>query len=201
MAIVYHKFRNHQVNSETKILILGTFNPDVENGPDFFYGRPHNFLWKLLPGCWGKESLKNKLLEDKIKFMDDYKIDFADIIHAVNVPENQKNNINDAFIDDKVEEWKDIITLINLLPKLEAVYFTRKTFGSIKNIEKQIGIISSYCNKKQLRFCLLETPSRFYNNEKQEQWIDTIINRNNNLKVKKDKWEGFSELLEGLDFS
>jgi hypothetical protein len=82
------------------------------------------------------------------------------------------------------------------------VYFTRKTVNDIKNIGKQIAIISKYCNERKLRFCLLVTPSsRYIDVKKQEKWIDTLINKKNCLKVKKDKWEGFSELLEGLDFS
>lgn len=178
MPIIQHKFRNHQVSLDTTILILGTFNPDIPEGPTFFYGRPRNFLWRLLPGCWNLPSLKTQPLNAKQAFMSAHRIDFADVIHSVDVPVGQHANFLDTYIDDKVQQWKDIITLINQLSKLAAVYFTRKTFGGIPNIQNEISNIKSHCTNNNIKFCLLETPARFYNAGKQQQWIDTIVNQN-----------------------
>lgn len=177
MPIILHKFHQHIVNPETEILILGTFNPDIPNGPTFFYGRPRNFLWQLLPGCWGLASLKDELLPAKQVLMAQYKIDFADIIHSVDVPANEADNFADDFIDGHVHQWKNIITLINTLPKLKAVYLTRITVGGIPNIHIQINEIQGHCLQKNISFCLLQTPARFTNAAKQQQWIDTIINQ------------------------
>ncbi|PZR02923.1 MAG: hypothetical protein DI539_27210, partial [Flavobacterium psychrophilum] len=99
MPIVPHKFLNHQISLDTEILILGTFNPDVPNGPTFYYGRPRNFLWQLLPGCWGLPSLKVSPLHAKLAFIAAHKIDFADLIESVNVPAGQQGNILDTYID------------------------------------------------------------------------------------------------------
>ncbi len=183
MPIIPHKFRNHIVSPETEILILGTFNPDVPNGPTFFYGRPRNYLWRLLPGCWALPSLKNGTLQDKQGFMAEYKIDFADVIHSVLVPEDQVNNLLDTYIDDKVQERKEIITLISSLKKLKAIYFTRKTFTDIPNIHAMILAIQNYCRQNAIRFCLLETPARFTNDEKQQMWINTINIQHNCCQV------------------
>lgn len=37
MTLVKHKFRDHQIQADTEILIIGTFNPDAaKNNADFF---------------------------------------------------------------------------------------------------------------------------------------------------------------------
>lgn len=177
MPIILHKFGEHQVSPDTEILVLGTFNPDIPEGPDFFYGRPRNYLWQLLPRCWELPTLRYSPLAAKYEFMSQYKVDFADLIASVDVPEGQEGNVDDVFIDGKVEAWKDIIALIDQLPKLEAVYFTRKTFANIPNIQAQITSINIHCHFNGIRFCLLPTPARFANAAKQEQWRDTIINQ------------------------
>jgi G:T/U-mismatch repair DNA glycosylase len=175
MPIILHKFKDHQVNAQTEVLFLGTFNPDIPNGADFFYGRSRSFLWHLLPQCWDLPPLKEASLVEKQEFMATYKIDFADLITALDVPLGEEENVDDDFIDSHVQQWKDIIALIDTLPELKEVYFTRKTFNGIPNMRTQVRMIASYCFKKGIRFCKLETPARFYNPEKQQQWIDTIV--------------------------
>jgi hypothetical protein len=177
MPIVSHKFLNHLVAMDTEILILGTFNPNIPGGPTFFYGRPRNFLWQLLPGCWGMPSLKMSLLPAKQAFMAGQKVDFTDLIESVNVPVGQQANVLDSYIDGLVHQWKDVVTLISSLPKLKAVYFTRKTFARIPNITARIITIQNHCVQRNIRFCVLETPARYANVTKQQQWIDTIINQ------------------------
>jgi len=40
MITVQHRFLDHQINSETETLIIGTFNPETTNNDaEFFYGR------------------------------------------------------------------------------------------------------------------------------------------------------------------
>lgn len=182
MPIIQHKFNSHQLNSQTQILLLGTFNPDIPTGPDFFYGRPRNFLWHLLPQCWGLEPLKTATLPEKRAFMETYKIDFADLIQSLDVPAGEESNVDDDFIDSHVEQWKDIITLIITLPDLKEVYFTRKTFNGIPNIRAQVKLIADHCASNKIRFCKLETPARFYNPEKQQQWTDTVVLKTSCLK-------------------
>lgn len=182
MPVILHKFRNHQVSPRTEILMLGTFNPDIVTGPDFFYGRQRNFLWRLLPMCWNLPSLKDEPLLSKKQFMATYKIDFADIIHSLDIPEGMEDNVDDDFIDGHVNEWKDIIVLINGLPNLKAIYFTRKTFNGIPHMRGQVTLIANYCQPRSIRFCKLETPARFYSETKQQQWIDTIVEQTTCLR-------------------
>ncbi|MFN3850626.1 MAG: hypothetical protein ACK4NY_14420 [Spirosomataceae bacterium] len=173
-----HKFREHIISNKTKILILGTFHPDINNGTDFFYGRPRNFLWRILPACFDYEDLKNATLQEKQIFMSHFHIDFADIIHSLdNLPVGQEDNYRDDYIDNYIDEWKNIIEIIRNLPDLNAVYFTRKTFSNIPNIEVKIAQIRNYCVQNCIRFCLLETPARFSNQDKINSWKATIIHK------------------------
>ena len=169
--MILHKFREHQQNPDTEILILGTFHPDVENGADFYYGRPRNYLWQLLSNCFNQPSLKGQPLIQKQTFMQRYRIDFADIILTLDgIPADQEANYGDAFIDQHVAEWHSTPALIDSLPNIKAVYFTRKTFQGIPNIDQRISMIQNHCQHSDKRFGLLETPSRFANQAKLNAW-------------------------------
>jgi hypothetical protein len=183
MSIIQNKFKNYQVNPNTEILILGTFSHDVVDGADFFFGKARNFLWHLLPICYNLPSLKEANLLEKQDFMQKHKIDFADLIDTLDVPEGEENNLDDTFIDTHASEWKDIITLIASLSNLKAVYFTRKTFNGIANAKKQITGIALYAQENKIRFCKLETPAKFFSPEKQQQWIDTIVKQKTCMKI------------------
>ena len=183
MAIIENKFRDYQVSLQTEILILGTFSPDIQGAADFFYGRSRIFLWYLLPQCWGVEPLQEAPLSRKKEFMSAYNIDFADIVDAVNMPEDGEASFDDNYIDSHVLQWKNIIALIDSLPALKAVYFTKKTFSGIPFMRSQIKATADYCTQKGIRFCKLETPSKFYSPEKLQQWKDTIVLKNSCLRV------------------
>lgn len=183
MPQVSHKFKHILPDAGTEILILGTFVPETEQDTDFFYGRPRNYLWHLLPICWKGESLKDATLSDKQDFMQKHKIGFADLINAVEVPEGEETNTDDTFVDTHVLRWNDIISLIDSLTALKAVYFTKKTFNGIPNIKVKVGAIAAHCREKGIRICKVETPARHFSVEKQQQWIDTIVLQRTCLKV------------------
>lgn len=170
-----HKFLNHIICKNTKIIILGSFHPNTINEADFFYGRGRNYLWRILPIIFNNSDLKKEKIDKKKKFMSNFNIDFIDIIHEIKVENNIIKNYTDKYLDNKVTKWKDVEKELGKLKNLTAVYFTRKTFTGIPNIEKRISEIRNYCVNKNIRFCLLETPSRFCNPEKIENWRNTII--------------------------
>lgn len=183
MPIVENKFKNYLVSNETEILILGTFSHNVVDGADFFYGKSRNFLWHLLPISFGLTSLKDATLKEKKAFMKKYNIDFVDIINAIEVPEGEENNLDDTFIDKHAIEWNSVETLIESLPNIKAVYFTRKTFNGIHQSKQKVMQIANFCNLNKIRFCKLETPAKFYDDNKQKQWIDTIVNKTTCMKA------------------
>lgn len=183
MPIHKHKFHAHQVHPQTRILIIGTFEADQTHAGDFFYGRQRSFLWHLLPICYGLPSLKEASLTQKQQFIQRYHIDFADVIESLEIEEDEDLLMEDEFIDQHIHAYKDVIGLINTLPQLEAVYFTRKTFNGIPNTKKGVSAIADYCKEKGIRFCKLDTPARHFSDEKQQQWKDTIVLRKTCLRV------------------
>src|ERR1700722_19576383 len=80
---ILHKFRSHLVNPKTKILLLGTFHPDITKSGDFFYCVTGNCLWKILPACYNEDDLRDSTLRCKKDFMDRHRIDFMDIIGSL----------------------------------------------------------------------------------------------------------------------
>ncbi len=172
MKVIYHKFRNHKIQNDTKILIIGTFNPDVrENDAEFFYGRSRNYLWKLLPLCFGYDDLKREPTKGKLRFINKMKIDFVDLIESVRIEDGQEGNYDDKYIDNHVTGWKDIITLIKDHSSIKKVVFTRRTFIGIQQIKTRIFEIKDFCDSNGIQFTFLVTPARFYSSKKLSEWI------------------------------
>lgn len=176
MIRVQHKFINHQLRPNTETLIIGTFNPETENNKaDFFYGRSRNFLWRLLPIALNEEDLKTSSKEKKAQFLFKYKINFTDVISEIKVHKGQESNYNDDYIDNKVTQWRNIISEMDKLKHLKRVCFTRKTFSGVPNIKKQIEAVEKYCAQKNIFFKALMTPSRGYTQEKQKEWTEFFV--------------------------
>jgi G:T/U-mismatch repair DNA glycosylase len=174
MTKIKHRFSNHKIDPKTETLIIGTFNPETsKNSADFFYGRQRNFLWTLIPHSFGEESLKEKPKDEKIKFIQRHKIDFIDIISEVDVDE--VSNYDDAYLDNKVTIWKDIITEIKNLQNIKRICVTRKTFNDVPNIKAQVNLIKEFCDSKNIFISFLPTPARFYNQNKQDSWTEFFV--------------------------
>lgn len=170
---IKHRFTDHKLHPETEILIVGTFNPETEKNPaDFFYGRSRNYLWQLLPLAFNLPSLKGKPKEDKSAFMRQMKIDFIDVVGEIEVDEGSETNYKDDYIDRKITINHDVIKQIKKLKKLRKVCFTRKTFGNIPNIKKEVKKVEDYCKKNQIFFQYLITPARIYDKNKQREWTN-----------------------------
>lgn len=177
MLTVQHRFLDHQINPETETLIIGTFNPETtDNDADFFYGRSRNYLWRLLPTAFGETDLKGASKQEKLEFIEKYKIGLIDLIEEIQVDAGQEANYYDGYIDSKVTHWRSIIAVIDNLPSLKRVCFTRKTFSDIPNMKKQLDAIRQYCENKGIPFKALTTPARFYRKDKQNEWTDFLLN-------------------------
>lgn len=177
MITIKHRFIYHQVNPTTETLIIGTFNPEsADNNAEFFYGRNRNYLWRLLPTAFGKSDLKGSSIRAKLDFIKEYKIDFTDLIEEIKVDHGQEANYSDEYIDDKVTQWKPVDILIDSLPYLKMVCFTRKTLSDIPNMKKQLLKIQMKCEGKGIPFHFLVTPARFYRVDKQAEWTNFLLN-------------------------
>lgn len=183
MVVINNKFNSYKPAQQTEILLLGTFTHDHAHSGDFFFGRPRNFLWHLLPLCFKQQSLKEASLQQKQAFMSKYKIDFADVIRSLEVEWGEEEITEDDFIDSHAQEYNNLIGLVDSLPNLKAVYFTRKTFNGIPGIKTKMNELAQHCMAKNIRFCKLDTPARHFSDEKQKQWIDTIVLQKTCLRV------------------
>lgn len=173
MTRVRHLMQHHVIRPETETLIIGTFNPDTkDNVADFFYGRQRNSMWVLLPTAYGLGSLKEKSKNEKLSFIKEKQIDFIDLISEVEVEEGEEANYDDAYIDKRVAEWKDVIGEINKLPSLKKVCFTRKTLADVPEMKKRIEEIEMHCKKNKIYFQYLKTPARTYSEVKQKIWSE-----------------------------
>jgi G:T/U-mismatch repair DNA glycosylase len=171
MSIIKHRFLNNVIQPDTEILIIGTFNPDTpKNKADFFYGRPRNFLWTLLPQSFHESDLKQSTIEEKKNFIKKHKIGFVDLIETVEVEEGKEGDYYDNYLDKRVKKWKNIPNLIKEHPGIQKVCFTRITFGGIPNIAFKIREIEEYCLYHRIKFACLLTPARFVNEKKQRIW-------------------------------
>ncbi len=169
--IVKHKLLKEYPLVGKKIVIIGTFNPDVEcNYAEFFYGRAKNFFWDLLPAMFGEESLKGDVQKQK-EFLAQHDIELSDLILSVEMSEKDLCSYGDEKLK-KVIEW-NTPNILKTLSKgnTKEVYFTRKSFDkSVQNIRDEIYKIKEFCDKNGVKFGFLPTPSRFYNDKKLEEW-------------------------------
>ena len=177
MNKVLYKFRNYKVSPETRILIIGTFNPDIEeNRIDFFYSRPKNYLWRILPEVYGKESLKESTTERKVAFIENYQIDFTDLIASVRHLSG-KANYSDSYLEKQELEWNKTEELLKSLINLKLVLFTRRTFQGVPNLRNRFLFIQKECEKLKIVSRFVVTPTRHYSTKKLEEWKFAIFNK------------------------
>lgn len=179
--LVKHKFLKSYPLEGKKILIVGTFNPDVPcNKAEFFYGRAKNYFWDLLPSMFGKESLKGDVPKQK-EFLETYDIELSDLILLVALNEADICNYGDDKLKDVKEYNTDNILEILKKSNTKEVYFTRKSFDkSVENIKKEIVKIKDFCDKNSIKFRFLPTPARFAANEKKRQEWRECFNKTDN---------------------
>ena len=177
---IRHKFLKDRPLTCKRTLIIGTFNPDVEcNKAEFFYGRAKNFFWVLLPAMFGETSLKDNTAGQK-EFLHRHDIELTDLMLEVEMDEKDICNYGDDKLQNVIKYNTDNILECLKKGKTKEVYFTRKSFDkSVAGIRDEIMKIKEYCDKNNIKFRYLSTPSRFYNEKKLEEWREcfNIIQR------------------------
>ena len=170
--IVKHKFLHKYPISGKKILIIGTFNPDIIcNEATYFYSRRRNYFWDLLPSVFDSKSLKDELVEEKINFLKITNIELTDLILSVDISDDDMPFYGDDKLQD-VLKW-NTDNILNVLKKnhTQEVYFTRKSFDKkVKNIKDEIYKIKNFCEENNIEFEFLPTPARYANKEKLKEW-------------------------------
>ncbi|GCD79070.1 uracil-DNA glycosylase family protein [Schleiferia thermophila] len=171
---VYHRF-NPFIPPGIKILIIGTFNPDVPcNAAHFYYSRPQNHFWRILPAVYDYPNLKKASPAEKQNFLSIHHIGLADLILSVNVETGCECNFSDQYLDDKVLEWFPVEKAILNHPTLKLVAFTRKSFEKIPAIRHRIHQVKSTCQSASIAFAFLPTPSRGITDQKLLDWKNVL---------------------------
>ena len=119
-------------NSDSKILILGSF-PSVKSRENhFYYGHPQNRFWKVLAQIF--EAEVPQTIEEKKKFLLEHHIAVWDVIESCTIIGSSDSSIKDVVVNDfsKVLEYSAIEKIYVNGGKAYELYH--------KYAEKQTGI-------------------------------------------------------------
>lgn len=72
-------------DSQSRVLILGTFPSPKSRESNFFYGHPQNLFWKILPRVLGYGDLNLKNVDEKADFAHKNHIALWDVIAEVEI--------------------------------------------------------------------------------------------------------------------
>ena len=81
-------------NSESKVLILGSFPSVKSRKENFYYAHPQNRFWKIM------ECLFNEKISDKKQFLLDKKIALWDTIKECTIEGSSDSSIKDVIPND-----------------------------------------------------------------------------------------------------
>ena len=114
-------------DSESKVLILGSFPSIVSRKNAFYYGNPANRFWKVM------EVLFEQEIKDKKQFCLNHHIALWDVIGACSIQGSSDTSIRDVEPNDlsRILDSADIKQIFVNGKKAEAVYrkYTEKKIG------------------------------------------------------------------------
>jgi G:T/U-mismatch repair DNA glycosylase len=150
------------------VLIIGTFNPAWEqlaNTATWFYGRPNNYFWDVLPRLYGNPPLRQAGAKAWRNFCKQHHIALTDVLYSI----GDANASNAAHIqtlktyrDDAIAKhfhefvWVDVIAILKRHRHIQHVYFTRQASGFWQPAWQTIA---AYCQDHQITCHTLLTPS------------------------------------------
>ena len=197
---IKHKFKNEldnieesqifcgeKIKQDSKILIIGTFNPDnescrKENSASWFYGRNKSNFWRYFPKALKDESLhpndevenvpnvwRNYCIKNRVVIIDLIKtINNVDILPNFGDREVEKlinDDLSNTYHFNVKKAFKDI-NFEKVIYSLSWSDNSIQKMRRIKNIiNQQLVEIGSIENTHQIKYC--NTPSR---NDAQESW-------------------------------
>lgn len=101
-------------DSESKVLILGSFPSVKSRENNFYYGNPQNRFWSTLEKVFN-ESIGNSN-QDKKKFLLTHKIALFDVVYSCDIKASSDNSIKDVTPND--------IKSIVLSSKIKTIFTT-----------------------------------------------------------------------------
>ena len=119
-------------NSESKVLILGSFPSIKSRENSFYYAHPKNRFWSTLEKVF-KEDIGNSN-QDREKFLLTHKIALFDVVYSCNITASSDSSIKDVIPND--------IKKIVDKSKIEAIFTTGTKAYSLYNkyLLKDVGI-------------------------------------------------------------
>lgn len=119
-------------DSESRILILGSFPSVKSRESSFFYGHPQNRFWKVAAAVFECDVPKN--IEEKKKLALSNHIAMWDVIHSCEITGSSDSSIKDVTAND--------LSIILENSKVNTIYVNGKTAEKYykKYIEKKTGI-------------------------------------------------------------
>lgn len=119
-------------NSESKVLILGSFPSIKSRENNFYYGNPKNRFWTTLEKVFNEDIGSSN--QDREKFLLTHKIALFDVVYSCNIKGSSDSSIKDVIPND--------IKKIVDESKIEAIFTTGTKAYSLYNkyLFKDIGI-------------------------------------------------------------
>ncbi len=119
-------------NSESKVLILGSFPSIKSRENSFYYAHPKNRFWSTLEKVF-KEDIRSSN-QDREKFLLTHKIALFDVVYSCNITASSDSSIKDVIPND----IKKIVDNSNI----EAIFTTGTKAYSLYNkyLLKDVGI-------------------------------------------------------------
>ncbi len=85
-------------DTDSEILILGSFPSVKSRETGFFYGHPQNRFWKVTAAVFGAELPVT--IEEKKKFLLRHKIAVWDVIHSCEITGSSDSSIKNVVVND-----------------------------------------------------------------------------------------------------
>ena len=104
-------------NSESRILILGSFPSVKSRESGFYYGHPQNRFWKVISRVFEREEPKS--IDEKRELLLSLGIALWDVIHSCEIVGSSDSSIKNALPND-------VISVIQA-SKIEKIYVNGKT--------------------------------------------------------------------------
>ena len=119
-------------NSESRILILGSFPSVKSRENNFYYGNPKNRFWSTLGKVFNEDIGSSN--QDREKFLLTHKIALFDVVYSCNIEGSSDSSIRDVIPND--------IKKIVDESKIEVIFTTgTKAYGLYnKYLLKDVGI-------------------------------------------------------------
>ena len=119
-------------NSESKVLILGSFPSIKSRENSFYYAHPKNRFWSTLEKIFNEDIGSSN--QDREKFLLAHKIALFDVVYSCNITASSDSSIKDVIPND--------IKKIVDESKIEAIFTTGTKAYSLYNkyLLKDVGI-------------------------------------------------------------